>query len=78
MVDDTASKLSQAEGGGAVGLTYSTSVSVSLSQGKASLYFGNPSKSNQDMVVQLIIQDRLITQSGRLIPGKQVQTLDVS
>ena len=73
--DDT--KLEQPEGGGAVSLTYSKNVTVSLSKKNASLLFGNPGKSNQDMVVQLIIQDTVVIQSGTLEPGNQVTTLNL-
>lgn len=68
-------KLSQAKGGGAVSLTYTTQVKISLSQNKASLYFANPFKSNQDMVLMIMIKDTVIAQSGTISPGKQVETL---
>lgn len=74
---DDSTKLDQPEGGGAVSLTYSKDVTVSLSDKTAGLLFGNPGKSNQDMVVQLIIQDTVIVQSGTLKPGSQVTTLNL-
>ena len=70
-------KLAQAEGGGAVSLTYSTQVTVTLADGKASVYFANPSKSNQDIVLQLVVQDVILAQSGKLSPGKQLDTLEL-
>ncbi len=75
--DDDDEKLAQPEGGGAVSLTYAKDVSISLSRKTASLVFANPTKSNQDMVVQLVIDDALILQSGKLTPGNQVVTLDL-
>ena len=39
--------------------------------------FANPGRSNQDMVLQLMIQNRVILQSGRILPGNQVEKLDV-
>lgn len=68
-------KLPQAEGGGAVSLTYTTKVTVDLSDRMASLYFANPSKSNQDIVLQIIVQDVVIAQSGTISPGKQLDRL---
>lgn len=68
-------KLPQAEGGGSVSLTYSTDVQITLQDDKAKLFFANPGKSNQDMVLQLVIQNEVIAQSGKITPGKKVHTL---
>lgn len=73
--DDGAEKLSQPEGGGAVGLTYAKEVAISLSDKNAALMFANPTKSNQDMVLQLAIDDVVVLQSGRLVPGNRVSSL---
>lgn len=75
--DDTGDKLEQPEGGGAVSLIYTTNVTIDLSDGKATLLFGNPQKSNQDMVVQIVVKDQVIVQSGRLTPGNRVTSLDL-
>ncbi len=75
--DDGDEKLSQPEGGGAVGLTYAKEISISLSDKSATLLFANPTKSNQDMVLQLVIDDVVILQSGRLEPGNRVTTLNL-
>lgn len=72
---DGEEKLEAKEGGGAVSLTYSDEVGISLSGRAASLYFANPGKSTQDMVVQIVIQDEVIIQSGTLKPGNQVTAL---
>lgn len=73
--DDGDEKLSQPEGGGAVGLTYAKEVTISLSDKNAALMFANPTKSNQDMVLQLAIDDVVVLQSGRLEPGNRVSSL---
>lgn len=70
-------KLPQQQGGGAVSLTYSKDVEIDLSESKVKLLFANPSKSNQDMLLQIVIQDTVILQSGLLSPGYQVTTLDL-
>lgn len=75
--DDGDEKLSQPEGGGAVGLTYAKEVDISLSDKSATLQFANPTKSNQDVVLQLEIDDVVILQSGRLEPGNMVSTLNL-
>lgn len=74
---DSGDKMDVEEGGGAVSLTYSNKVTIDLSDGKATLMFANPGKSVQDMVVQIIVQDTVLVQSGRLTPGNQVTTLDL-
>jgi len=74
---DQEEKLDNPEGGGSVSLTYSRDVEISLSGNTASLYFANPGKSNQDMVLQIVIQDQVIVQSGTLKPGNQVTTLSL-
>ncbi len=61
--------------GGFVTLTYSDQVSIDLSEKTASLVFANPQRSNQDMVLQIVIQNHIITQTGRLVPGNQIATL---
>lgn len=73
--DDSGDKLQADDGGGAVSISYGTNVSIILSNQTAALYFANPSKSTQDMVVQVIVQDTVLVQSDRLTPGKQVTTL---
>ena len=39
--------------------------------------FANPGKSNQNVVVQIVIQDQVIVQSGTILPGRQVTALDL-
>ena len=75
--DDSGEKMESPQGGGSVSLTYSNQVTVDLSDRAASLYFANPGKSNQDMVIQISIQDTVILQSGTLAPGHQVKLLDL-
>ena len=75
--DDSDEKMDKPEGGGSVSLTYSNKVTIDLSDKAAALYFANPGKSNQDMVIQITIQDTVIVQSGTLVPGQQVKLLDL-
>lgn len=73
--DDGDEKLDQPEGGGAVSISYAKEVGISLSDKSASLLFANPTKSNQDMVLQLVIDDVVLLQSGKLEPGSMVTEL---
>ena len=65
-------------GSGSVSLTYSNTVKIRLGDRSAQFLFANPGRSNQDLVIQLIIQDRVIFQSGRITPGNQVANLELS
>ena len=62
-------------GGGAVNLTYGTSVTIDLSENTATFYFANPAKSNLDMVMTLVIDDTVVMISKRITPGHMVTTL---
>lgn len=75
--DNDDEKLQQQQGGGAVSLTYSREVSIDLSDNIVILMFANPSKSNQDMILQIVIEGTAIVQSGLLEPGYQVTKLDL-
>lgn len=75
--DDDGEKLQQQQGGGAVSLTYSKDIKIDLSEKTAKLMFANPYKSNQDMMIQIVIQDTVVVQSGLLTPGHQVTRLNL-
>ena len=68
-------KMDQPEGGGSVNITYSDQVSISLASQEVGLYFSNPARSNQSMVLEIIIQGVTVAQSGALPPGYLVETL---
>lgn len=76
--DDDGGKLPQTQGGGAVNLTYSDQVTFSLKNQTVSLYFLNPSRSNQSMVLQILIQDLVLVQTGTLPPGSQLNALPLT
>lgn len=77
MGDEGDKKLDQPKGGGAVSITYSKDVTIDLSDKIVSLLFGNPARSNQSMVLQIVIQDNVVVQSDTLSPGYQVKKLDL-
>lgn len=75
--DDSNEKMENPEGGGSVSLVYSREVSISLSNESAELLFMNPGKSNQDMILQIVIQDVVVAQSGILKAGNQITELEL-
>ncbi len=70
-------KLQQQEGGGAVSLTYSKDVTIDLANDTAEFLFQNPAKSNQNMVLQIVIHDTVVAQSGLIETGYGVKKLDL-
>lgn len=76
--DNSDKRLETPDGGGAVSLNYSKTVDIDLTKRKASLVFGNPAKSNQDAIVQLVISNTVILQSGSLTPGTKATELDLA
>ena len=78
MGDSSKDKLDAPEGGGSVNLMFQDKVTIDLSDNAATLYYGNPSESTQDVLLQIVVQDTLIAQSGRIIPGNQVKKLNLA
>lgn len=76
--NDRGEQVAAQPGSGSVSLTYSNEVDIDLSSGSVSLLFANPGRSNQDMVLQIVIRDTVILQSGRITPGNQVMTLELT
>lgn len=75
-------KMEASKGGGAVSMVYQKEVGISLSGQTASLMFQNPSKSINDIVLQLVIigadgTETIIAQSGTLSPGYKVEQLEL-
>ena len=66
-------------GGGSVPISFSDSVTYTISTGKLSLFYQNHSSSTHNMVVQVILvrgdDEYLLAQSGILEPGYQVTSL---
>lgn len=70
---DSGDKMEASEGGGAVSISFSDEISVDISEKRVSLYFANPGKSLQDIVLQVVIQDEIIVQTGTIAPGMQIR-----
>ena len=78
MGDSGKDKLDAPAGGGSVNLMFQDKVTIDLSDNAATLYYGNPSESTQDVLLQIVVQDTLIAQSGRIVPRNQVKTLELA
>ena len=63
------------EAGGSVRLSFSDRVYISLADREASLTFSTPDESDQAMVLELYIRDKLILQSGALTTGSTLKSL---
>jgi hypothetical protein len=73
--EDPGEKLEAAEGGGAVSLIYYDQVTVDLSDNKVYLRFDNPSKSVNNMTLEISIKDTVLAKSGALQPGYRLTEL---
>lgn len=77
--DESAPEVSQ--GGGSVTISFKDQVTYSLSTGKISMFYQNPSVSTHNVVVQMILvhgeDEYLLGQSGVLKPGYQVTSMTV-
>jgi hypothetical protein len=74
--DDTSNKLDASEGGGAVSMIFHKNVTYDLSEKKFKFYFKNPGESTHDMLVQIVVGDEVVAQSGRIPPAYELETLD--
>lgn len=63
--------------GGSVSLQYSDQLVIDLKTQTVHLFFANPGRSNQDMIIRLVIQDEVIVQSGVLPPAHRITVLNV-
>lgn len=68
-------KLEQDQGGGAVSLSFTKEVVVDLNTKTALISFRNPTRSNQNMLLQIAVRGTVIAQSGLLKPGYGLSTL---
>ncbi len=71
-------KLETPQGGGSVGLVYSTDVEIDLADGEIALRFDNPTRSNKSIVVSISIQDNVVARSGLINPGSRILQLELN
>lgn len=72
---DEGDKLESPSGGGAINVTYGTSVTVDLSNNKVTLLYANPQASNQNVAILIMIDDLVVAKSEQITPGYGVDTL---
>lgn len=71
-------KLENPEGGGAVNVTFHSTVRVDLSDGTVELHFENPQRSNQAMKLSLVTENMTLCTSELLQPGAVLSSLPLS
>lgn len=74
---DEGNKMESPQGGGAINVTYSTKVTVDLSEGKVNLLYANPKASNQNVAILIMIDDIVVAKSEQITPGHGVDTLNL-
>lgn len=72
---DESEKLESPEGGGAINVTYQTSVKVDLSEDTVTLLYANPRASNQNVAILIVIDDLVVAKSDLINPGYGVDML---
>lgn len=79
---DDPGKLDAPQGGGSVALVYSDAVTLDTAAGTLTLYYQNPARSTQNVVLQVVLvrgeDEYLLAQSGLLEPGFMVSSLALS
>lgn len=76
-------KMTSEKGGGAVSMTYQKTVNVDLKSRELQLLFQNPSKSVNNIVIQIVVvpengDDIVIAESGILLPGYGIDKLQLA
>ena len=70
------------KGSGSVSLVYTKSVSISLASDSATIYYQNPSSSNQSVVLELYVvsedKEYFIGKTGLIPAGNAIYEMDVS
>lgn len=74
-VEGDGSRLDVPEGGGGISIEYVGSVNIDLSENKATFRYTHPAKSTQNIVLQIVVKDTVIAQSGLITPGNRLEEL---
>ena len=72
---DEGEKIESPSGGGAINVTYGTSVTVDLSDNTVTLLYAHPQASNQNVAILIMIDDLVVAKSEQITPGYGVDTL---
>lgn len=80
-MNDDETKLKTSKGGGSVGLIYQTDVTIHQDKKDLTIMFQNPSKSTEDMVLQIYVKqknkDVLISESKLIPSGYMIKKLNL-
>lgn len=74
---DDGEKMESPKGGGAINVTYTTNVTVDLSENKVTLLYANPQASNQNVAILIMVDDLVVAKSDLITPGHGVDTLSL-
>jgi hypothetical protein len=74
---DEGGKLESPQGGGAINVTYSTEVTVDLSDGTVRVLYANPQASNQNVAILILVEDLVVARSELITPGHGVEELSL-
>ena len=79
---DNDKKMDVSDGGGAVSLSYSNVVSIDLDSKKAKLYFKNPSKSRENVVLEIVVKqgekEVVVAKSGVIPTGYAIYEMKLN
>ena len=79
--DDDGEKMTTSDGGGAVSLSYSNIVYIDMEKKDIKMYFKNPSRSRESIVLELVIPQKdkeyVIAKSELLPPGYALYNMDL-
>lgn len=76
--NDDSPKLEAPAGGGAISIQYEDRVTIDLSDKKAYFNYSNPSKSTQNIVLEIVIGDQTVAKSALIKPGYQITELPLA
>lgn len=79
---ESGDKMAATDGGGAVSLSYSNVVAIDSSKKEIKMYFKNPSKSLESIVLEIIIiqgdKEYVVAKSDLLPPGYALYDMDLN
>lgn len=78
MDGDASEKMESPEGGGAINVTYGMEATVDLSEKTVDMYYANPTASNQNVAILIMIDDVVVAKSELITPGNQITELTLS
>lgn len=74
-IEDTAEVPEDAGTGGYVEIAASPEATIHLADNSAEVFFQNPSRTNQDVALQLYVDERMVAATDLLPPGYQIRSL---